>query len=131
MDDHGYRLQSHLARLMLCPERYLTAALAEITDEVLAEAIGANPALVWRLRLMSWPRAHCWERDVYELALVVKADPGRLGAVLRRLHDPGTPPPMGGTAAKCNRGRRGRSSWSRALLSTCSSRSIDAPRSTA
>jgi hypothetical protein len=45
-----------LRHAMLRPERYLAAALAELADEDLAAAIGADPRKVWQLRLCAYPR---------------------------------------------------------------------------
>jgi hypothetical protein len=74
-----------LRRAMLHPERYLAAALAEWTDEVLAEELGCAPAVLWRLRLMGWPRADQWVPDVQLMADALGADTSALAALLRAL----------------------------------------------
>ena len=69
------------------PDLYLAAALAEETDDSLAALIGCPPAQVWRLRLMTWPRADEWDADVRAMATMLRADPHRLRALLGRLTD--------------------------------------------
>jgi hypothetical protein len=78
-------LRVALRRAMLRPERYLAAALAEWTDEVLAVELGCSPRVLWRLRLMGWPRADRWETDVQLMAEALGVETGRLAALLRAL----------------------------------------------
>jgi hypothetical protein len=74
-----------IRRAMLHPDRFLAAALAEIPDEQLAIAIGALPAVVWRLRLCSWPRMDRWAADVEKLAALVDVRPRELEVLLRQV----------------------------------------------
>jgi hypothetical protein len=83
-DDRAVRAHT-LRRAMLRPESYLAAALAEWPDEDLAYAMRADPALVWRLRLCSYPRADRWHQDTKQLADLVDADIGLLRVTLRVL----------------------------------------------
>ncbi len=67
---------------MRSPDRYLAARLAELPDENLADAVGADAQLVWRLRLSIWPRPRRWEQDIAALAAAIEASPARLEAFL-------------------------------------------------
>jgi hypothetical protein len=71
-----------LRRAMQHPERFLAAALAEIPDEDLAAAIGADPRRVYQLRLCGWPRASTWAGDVQRMAEFVGGDAHRLARLL-------------------------------------------------
>jgi len=81
-------LRIALRRAMLHPERYLAAALAEWTDEVLAAELGCSPFVLWRLRLMGWPRADRWVSDVQFMADALGADRSALVALLRTVGRP-------------------------------------------
>ena len=74
-----------LRHLMQEPRRYLAAALAEITDEILAVQVGAPERAVFHLRLREWPRADRWDQDVQAMARAIHADPALLDELLRRL----------------------------------------------
>jgi hypothetical protein len=78
-------LRIALRRAMVHPERYLAAALAEWTDEVLAAELDCSPGVVWRLRLMGWPRTDRWASDVQLMADALGAETGPLAALLRAL----------------------------------------------
>jgi hypothetical protein len=67
------------------PDTFLAAALAELTDEALAAALGCAPAVVWQLRLARHPRPRDWDADVARLAGAVSCQPLRLTELLRRL----------------------------------------------
>ena len=80
------RLLGHaIRRAMGTPDRYLAAALAELTDEWLAAELGCPVGRVWRLRLAGYPCADRWDQDVMAMATALDADAGRLGALLRQL----------------------------------------------
>ena len=64
------------------PDRYLAALLAELPDEDLADAVGADAQLVWRLRLAVWPRRSRWDQDVAALATAIDTHPARLETFL-------------------------------------------------
>ena len=78
-------LRHAIRRAMRRPDRYLAAALAELTDEWVAAELGCPPGRVWRLRLCGWPRTDRWAEDVAAMATTLDADRGRLDALLRRL----------------------------------------------
>jgi hypothetical protein len=78
-------LRVALRRAMLHPERYLAAALAEWTDEVVAAELACAPAVLWRLRLMGWPQTDRWVTDVQLMADALGADTSALAALLRAL----------------------------------------------
>jgi hypothetical protein len=77
-----------MRRAMGYPRAFLTAALAELTDEALAAELGCAPAVVWRLRLCRQPRPAEWDADVGRMAGAIGCEAGRLGALLRRLSAP-------------------------------------------
>jgi hypothetical protein len=83
VDDRPRRFRHLIVRCMAQPDRFLAAALAELTDDVLAAAVGALMGQVYRLRLMGWPRADQWDHDVYQMAMAIGADPGLLDGLLR------------------------------------------------
>ena len=70
------------------PQAFLTAALAELTDDALAAQLGCEPAVVWRLRLCRRPRAEQWDADVERIAAAIGCDLARLAALLRSLVGP-------------------------------------------
>jgi hypothetical protein len=72
-DDPAIRARL-LRHAMLRPEAFLAAALAEIPDEDLAAAIGADHAKVWRLRICGYPKAAQWTVDVQRMAALVGGD---------------------------------------------------------
>ena len=49
-------LRFSIRRAMSYPDTFLAAALAELTDEALAAALGCAPSVVWQLRLARQPR---------------------------------------------------------------------------
>ena len=75
-------LAQALRRAMRHPDRYLAALLAELPDEDIAAAVGADPQLIWRLRLAVWPRRHRWELDIAALATAIDASPAQLESFL-------------------------------------------------
>jgi hypothetical protein len=74
-----------LRAAMQQPDRYLAALLAEETDETLAAAVGGRPDLIWKLRLVMYPRPAYWDHDVHELAAAIHGDPELLDGYLRGL----------------------------------------------
>jgi hypothetical protein len=90
LDDDPHLRAHTLRRAMLRPERYLAAALAEIPDEHLAVAIGADPFKVWQLRFCGWPRPAHWGEDVARMAELVGANAALLAGLLVRV---GVEPP--------------------------------------
>jgi 1,6-anhydro-N-acetylmuramate kinase len=88
-DDPTFRARA-IRQAMLQPEHYLAAALAELPDEDLAAAIGADPAKVWRLRLCGWPRPAHWGEDAARMAELVGANAALLAGLLVRV---GVEPP--------------------------------------
>jgi hypothetical protein len=79
--DAGLRRRA-IVRAMLRPDQLLAAALAELPDEDLAAAIGGDPARVWKLRVMSFPRDRSWAADVRAMAAAVDADALSLARLL-------------------------------------------------
>ena len=73
-DNPGLR-SAALRCAMLRPDTYLAALLAELPDEDLADAVGADVRLVWRLRLAVWPRQHRREQDITALATAIDTHP--------------------------------------------------------
>ena len=67
------------------PDRYLAAALAEFTDDVLAADLGCARSAVWQLRLMGWPRESRRDADVQLMAQALGAEVSRLATLLRGL----------------------------------------------
>jgi hypothetical protein len=67
------------------PDRYLAAVLAEDTDDRLAAQLGWAASVVWRLRLMGWPRVDRWAADVALMAEALAADSAQLDSLLRPL----------------------------------------------
>ena len=83
MDERRWR---HLiCHAMRQPDRFLTAALAEETDESLAALVGCRPARVWHLRLMSWPRAARRDHAIAGMAALIGADAARLAALFQHI----------------------------------------------
>jgi hypothetical protein len=76
-------ISATIRRAMTRPDRYLAATLAEWTDELLSDELGCSATVVWRLRLMGWPRTDRWETDVQLMAEALQADPRRVTALLR------------------------------------------------
>jgi hypothetical protein len=74
-----------IRQTMLCPDRYLAAALAEWPDEDLAYPMCADLAAVWQLRLCGYPRGDRWHAETAQLAGLVGADVGLLRTLLRAL----------------------------------------------
>jgi hypothetical protein len=85
LDDAPELRQRTVRRAMLCPDRYLAAALAAWPDEGLAYAMRADPVQVWRLRLCGYPRSDRWAHDTQQLAGLVDAAVGLLRTMLRAL----------------------------------------------
>ena len=81
-------LRFSIRRAMGYPQAFLTAALAELTDDALASQIGCEPAVVWRLRLCRHPRAEQWDTDVARIAAAIGCDPARLALFLRGIAGP-------------------------------------------
>ena len=67
------------------PDRYLAAALAELTDEWLAAELSCPVERVWRLRLCGWPQADQWDQDIMRRSTTVGGDVARVDALLRQL----------------------------------------------
>jgi hypothetical protein len=82
---HTPLLRFSIRRAMSYPDAFLAAALAELTDEALAAALGCAPSVVWQLRLARQPRTGEWQADVARLAAAVGCPPRRLARLLRRL----------------------------------------------
>jgi hypothetical protein len=76
-------LRVTLCQAMAHPDRYLAAALAEETAEVLAAQLGGPIASGWRLRLCGWPGADAWATDVQTMAQAIDADPDQFARLLR------------------------------------------------
>ena len=76
-------LRYSIRRAMSYPDTFLAAALAELTDEALAAALGCAPAVVWQLRVARQPRPSDWAADVTRLASAVGCPPAQLAALLR------------------------------------------------
>jgi hypothetical protein len=74
-----------IRQAMLWPDRFLAAALAEVTDEAIAAELGCPATEIWRLRLADRPRRSHWQADVARIARSVGANGQALGALLRRL----------------------------------------------
>ncbi len=68
---------------MLRPDHYLALAPAEWPDVDLPDAMRADPASLWRLRLYGYPRSDRWPADTAPLAGLVEADVGLLRTTLR------------------------------------------------
>ena len=66
------------------PGLLLATALAEYTDEALAQQLGCAVAAVPRLRICRPPRPECWGADGAAIAQHVGAAPPALAALLRR-----------------------------------------------
>src|SRR3954470_17480982 len=78
-------IRSTIRKAIARPDRYLAAVLAEWLDEDLARELGCSRTVVWRLRLMGWPRADRWDADVALMAEVLMADRAQLASLLRSL----------------------------------------------
>ncbi|HEY7068406.1 MAG TPA: hypothetical protein VII06_43560 [Chloroflexota bacterium] len=65
----------------------MAAALAEWTDDVLAAELGCPASVVYRLRLMGWPRADRQAADVALMADALGAEVRPLAALLRSLSE--------------------------------------------
>ena len=85
MDERRPRFRRLILQAMAQPDRFLAAALGELTDEVLAAETGAPVGQVYRLRLMGWPRTDQWDEDVRQMATAITADPRLLSIVLSKL----------------------------------------------
>ena len=78
-------LRFSIRRAMGYPQAFLTAALAELTDDALAVQLGCEPTVVWRLRLCRRPGPDQWDADVARMAAAIGCDPARLATLLRSL----------------------------------------------
>lgn len=75
-------LRYSIRRAMGYPATFLAAALAELTDEAIASALGCAPGAVWPLRLARWPGPAGGDAEVAHLAATVGCSAARLGALL-------------------------------------------------
>jgi hypothetical protein len=78
-------IRATVRNAMARPDRYLAAVLAEDTDDALAAQLGCAASVVWRLRLMGWPRTDRWDGDVALMAEALGADRTQLDGLLRPL----------------------------------------------